>query len=156
MASSDINRISLIGRLTRDPEIRQIPSGTSIATFSLANNRVYMANNERREDVSYFNCLIWGKPGEVFAKYAKKGQRVAVDGRLQQRRWQDQDGNNRSTVEIVVDNFQFLSYAGENTGSQQGGSYDGYPVPDYSDGPGVSVPDAPSGGGSFSDDEIPF
>ena len=60
MASSDINRVNLIGRLTRDPEIRQIPSGTSITTFSIANNRIYVVNNERREEVSYFNCLIWG------------------------------------------------------------------------------------------------
>jgi single-strand DNA-binding protein len=154
MASTDINRVSLVGRLTRDPEIRQIPSGTAIANFSVANNRVYMANNERREDVSYFNCLIWGKAGETFARYAKKGQRVAIDGRLQQRRWQDQEGNNRSVIEIVVDNFQFLSFSQEGGGGNGGGS-EGYPPSDYKDN-SISFGAPDMSGGSFPDDDIPF
>ncbi len=148
MASSDINRVSLVGRLTRDPEIRQIPSGTSVTNYSIACNRVYVANNERKEEVSYFNCLIWGKGAEVFARYAKKGQRIAIDGRLQQRRWQDKDGNNRSVVEIVTDNFQFLSYTQDQPG--QSGGNDGSPY--YSD----SNHNAPPPSETFSDEEIPF
>lgn len=156
MASSDINRVNLIGRLTRDPEIRQIPSGTSITTFSIANNRTYVVNNERREEVSYFNCLIWGKAAEALARYAKKGQRIAVEGRLQQRRWQDKDGNNRTTVEVVTDNFQFLSFNQENQSSE------GYPMPDtYSNqsepAQGYSAPQAtPSPDTFVGDDDIPF
>lgn len=114
MASSDINRVNLIGRLTRDPEIRQIPSGTSITTFSIASNRIYTKDGQKQEEVSYFNCSIWGKGAEAIARYSKKGQRIAVDGRLQQQRWQDKDGNNRSTVDIVVDNFQFLTFSDSN------------------------------------------
>lgn len=146
--ASDINRVSLVGRLTRDPEIRQIPSGTSVTNYSIACNRVYVANNERKEEVSYFNCLIWGKGAEVFARYAKKGQRLAIDGRLQQRRWQDKDGSNRSAVEIVTDNFQFLSYTQEQPG--QAGGNDGSQY--YSD----PSHNAPPTSEMFSDEDIPF
>ncbi|MDA3899331.1 MAG: single-stranded DNA-binding protein [Spirochaetes bacterium] len=151
MASSDINRVNVIGRLTRDPEIRQIPSGTSITTFSIANNRIYVVNNERREEVSYFNCLIWGKAAEALARFAKKGQRIAIDGRLQQRRWQDNEGNNRNTVEIVTDNFQFLSFNQEN----QGG--DGYPMPDSTSDKGDQYSQSEGSSETFlNDDDIPF
>lgn len=114
---TDINRVNLIGRLTRDVELKVIPSGTSIANFSIANNRSYTSNGEKKEDVSYFNCIIWGKGAEIISKYAHKGSKVALEGRLQQRRWQDKDGNNRSTVEVVCDNFQFLdSKQSDSTG----------------------------------------
>lgn len=152
MASSDMNRVSIIGRLTRDPEIRQIPSGTSVTNYSIACNRVYVANNERKEEVSYFNCLIWGKGAEVFARYAKKGQRIAIDGRLQQRRWQDKDGNNRSVVEIVTDNFQFLSFSQDQQDSQGSSNY-GSSGSTYGSEPYRDVP-PPSD--TFSDEEIPF
>lgn len=107
--ANDINRIFLIGRLTKDPELRYTQGGTSIASFSLANNRTYMAQNERKEMVSFFNCIVWGKPGEVIAQHCKKGQRIGIEGRLQQRSWTDQNGKKHSTVEIVVENFQFLT-----------------------------------------------
>lgn len=125
MASSDVNRVNLIGNLTRDPEIKQIPSGTSICSFSIASNRVWLKNGEKQQDVSYFNCILWGKAGEALHKFAKKGQKVAVDGRLQQRRWQDSDGKNRSTIEVVVDNFQFLSFNNDSGENNSGG----YPMP---------------------------
>jgi single-strand DNA-binding protein len=148
MASSDLNRVVLVGRLTRDPEIRQIPSGTSVVNFSIASNRTYTTNNERKEEVSYFNCLIWGKGGEVFARYAKKGQRVAIDGRLQQRRWQDKDGNNRSVVEVVTDNFQFLSYNQDGQSTQEFGSSSSQGADTYKD---YAPPTE-----AFSDEDIPF
>ena len=107
--ASDINIVALIGRLTRDPELKYIPSGTAVTNFSLANNKTYLQNGEKKEQTSFFNCIAWGKLGEeVIAKYAKKGQQVAIDGSLQQRSWDDKDGNKRSTVEIVVSNFQFI------------------------------------------------
>ncbi len=106
---NDINRVYLIGRLTADPELRTIPGGAQVCSFSLANNRSYTRQNgESVEEVSYFNCTAWGKGGEILHRYAGKGKQLAVEGRLRQRRWQNAEGKNQSAVEIVVDNFQFL------------------------------------------------
>jgi len=110
--ASDLNRVVLIGRLTRDPELKHIPSGTAIANFSIANNRTYSSSGEKTEQVSFFNCIAWAKTGEVIVEYCKKGQRIAIEGRLQQRGWEDKNGQKRSTVEIVVENFQFLTAKG--------------------------------------------
>ena len=112
--ANDINRVFMIGRLTRDPELKYTQGGTSIASFSLANNRSYTVQNEKKEQVSFFNCIAWGKPGEVVAQYAKKGAKIGIEGRLQQRSWQDQNGQKRNTVEIVVENFQFLGGNGQS------------------------------------------
>ena len=85
--AGDLNRVTIIGRLTRDPELKYIQSGSAVANFSVANNRIYNTNNgERKEDVSYFDCIAWGKLGETVAEYMQKGRRIAVEGRLQQRR----------------------------------------------------------------------
>ena len=154
--ANDINRIFLIGRLTKDPELRYTQGGTSIASFSLANNRTYMAQNERKEMVSFFNCIAWGKPGEVIAQHCKKGQRIGIEGRLQQRSWQDQSGAKRNTVEIVVENFQFLS----GTQGQEKGDNSFVPLPDDSQAPPAAPyypsPEADTGPGHFSDEDIPF
>lgn len=114
--SNDLNRVVLIGRLTRDPEIRYTPSGTAVSSFSLANGRTYTVTGEKKEQVSYFDCIAWSKLGEIIAEYCKKGHRIAIEGKLQQSRWNDQDGNKRSKIEVVVDNFQFLT---ERSGSDQ-------------------------------------
>jgi len=108
--ASDLNKVILIGRLTRDPELRHTPSGTSVTSFTLVNNRNYTVNGDKREEVSYFDCVAWGKLGEVINEYCKKGIRIAIEGRLQQQKWEDQEGKNRSKIIIVVDNFQLLSY----------------------------------------------
>lgn len=116
--SNDINRVTLIGRLTKDPDLRYTQGGTSVASFSIANNRSYTAQNEKKEQVSYFNCVAWGKSGEVIAQYGKKGNRIGIEGRLQQRSWQDQSGQKRNTTEIVVENFQFLESKGRESESE--------------------------------------
>lgn len=107
--ASDINRVTLIGRLTKDVELRSTQSGTSVASFSIANNKSYSSNGEKKEEVSYFNCTAWGKAGEIINQYMKKGDRIGIDGRLQQRSWQNKEGNKQYSIEVVVDNFQFLS-----------------------------------------------
>ena len=153
--ANDINRIFLIGRLTKDPDLRYTQGGTSIASFSLANNRTYSAQNERKEQVSFFNCIAWGKQGEVIAQHCKKGQRIGIEGRLQQRSWQDQSGAKRSTVEIVVENFQFLS--GGPGGEKGENSF--IPAPDETPVPAQQYypsPEADSGPQHFSDEDIPF
>lgn len=145
--ANDLNRVFLIGRFVRDPELRHTPSGTAVASFSIANNRSYTANNEKKEQTNFFNCVAWGKLGELVVDYCKKGHRVAIEGRLQQRSWDDQSGNKRSVVEIITDNVQFLtpkeSFSTESQ-SSQGSSYnDTSQVTDVEYSP-------------FSDDDIPF
>lgn len=128
--ASDLNKVILIGRLTRDPETRTTQGGTSVCSFSIANNRTYTTGGEKKEQVSFFNCVAWGKPSEIIAEYMRKGQQIAVEGRLQQRSYDDKDGNKRSVVEIVVDNFQFLSRASGGTSEQgQDNPFSGDEIP---------------------------
>jgi single-strand DNA-binding protein len=139
---TDLNRVQLIGRLTRDPELRQTNGGTSYCRFGIANNRNYTSNGERREEVSFFNCQAWGKTAEIINQYCKKGKQVAVDGRLQQRSWEDKEGRRQSSVDVVVESLQML----------------GSPTQDNSHEPQRewSEPAPPYGGDTMDDDDIPF
>lgn len=116
---SDINQVTIVGRLTRDPELRQTQGGTSYAKFSLACGRTYKVGDDKKEETSFLNCVAWGRPGEVIAQYCKKGKRLGVTGRLQQQSWTDSDGNKRQSVDIVVEGFQFLDPQGERGGGGQ-------------------------------------
>ena len=107
--ANDLNKFIGIGRLTRDPELKQTPSGTSVCNFSIANNRSYSSGGETKEQTNFFDCIAWSKLGEIIAEHCKKGQMIGIDGRLDQRRWDDDNGNKRSKIGIVVENFQFLS-----------------------------------------------
>lgn len=106
---SDLNKVLLVGRLTKAPELQQTGGGSTVCNISVANTRTYNFQAERKEYTSFFNCQAWGKIAETIAKYCVKGQQIAVDGRLQQRTWTDKQGNKRSSVDIVIDAFQFLS-----------------------------------------------
>jgi single-strand DNA-binding protein len=106
---SDINKIMLIGRITQAPELKQTPGGSVVCNFSIANTRTYKVGDERKEYTNFFNCQAWGKLAETITKYVVKGQQIAIDGRLQHRTWTDKSGGKRSTVDIVLDGFQFLS-----------------------------------------------
>ena len=98
--ATDLNRIMVVGRLTRDPELRQTGAGTSMCRFGIANNRNYTTGGERREEVSFFNCVAWARTAEIINQYCRKGKQVAIDGRLQQRSWENQEGKKQSSVEI--------------------------------------------------------
>ncbi len=108
---SDINRWYGIGRLTRDPEMKYTQGGASVASFSIASSYTYTKDGAKKETTSFFNCVAWAKTGEIIAQYFKKGHRIAIEGRLNQRSWDDQSGNKRSAVEIVVENFNFIERA---------------------------------------------
>ncbi|MBN1445081.1 MAG: single-stranded DNA-binding protein [Candidatus Omnitrophica bacterium] len=108
MAGPNLNKVFLIGRLTRDPELRYTPSGQAVTTFGLAVNREYVTKEEKREETCFINLVIWGKRAEVCAEYLKKGSLIFAEGRLQYRKWETQDNEKRSTVEVVVEDFQFL------------------------------------------------
>ena len=109
----------IVGNLTRDPELRSTPNGASVCSFSVAVNRTFRdSNGEQKEDVSFIDCSAWGKLGEMISQYAKKGTGVLVSGRLSQRSWEDKEGNKRSRVEIVAEDFNFTGNRSDNSGSQ--------------------------------------
>ena len=117
MAATNINRVILTGNLTRDPELRSLPSGMSVCSLRIASNtrRKDGQSGEWVDKPNYFDVTIWGRQGENAAQYLSKGRPVAIDGRLEWREWQDKEGNNRQSVEIVADNVQFLG------GREEGG-----------------------------------
>ena len=99
----------ITGNITRDPELRATSGGTQVCSFSVAVNRNYKGSDgSDKEQVSFINCVAWGKPGEIIAQYAKKGSGILVSGRLKQRSYQAKDGSKRSSTEIVVEDFNFL------------------------------------------------
>jgi single-strand DNA-binding protein len=113
----DINHVVLIGRLTRDAELKSIASGQSVCKFSIAVNRRRRNGDQWEDEPNFFDIVVWGRQGENLHQYLLKGKMIAVDGELRQDRWQ-QDGQNRSKIEIVANNLQLL---GGNPGS--GGGY---------------------------------
>jgi single-strand DNA-binding protein len=100
-----LNNVSLMGRLTRDPELRHTQSGSKVATFTLACNRDFSSNGQSEAD--FIDIVAWKKTAEFVEKYFQKGRQVAVEGRLQSRKWQDKDGNNRVAIEIVARQVHF-------------------------------------------------
>lgn len=106
------NKVILMGNLTRDPETRTTPSGQTVTNFGLAVNRTWKsADGVQQESVSYIDCVAWGKTGEIIAQYVQKGRALLVSGRLDQRSW-DQDGQKRSKVEVIVEDFNFVGGGG--------------------------------------------
>ncbi len=109
MAAS-FNKVMLMGNLTRDPELRYIPSGQAVTTFTIAVNRTYNSQSgEKKEEVSFVRIVVWARRAEVCNEYLKKGSPVFVEGRLQSRSWEAQDGTKRSALEVIAQNVQFLS-----------------------------------------------
>lgn len=111
-----MNKVILIGRLTRDPELRTISNGTSTTSFSIAVNRPFTNQNGERE-ADFINCVAWRKQAENIAKYCVKGTQVAVEGRIQTRSYDAQDGTKRYVTEVIADNVTFLSPKGSVSSS---------------------------------------
>ncbi len=108
MASRSWNRVELIGNLTRDPELRYTPSGAAVATFSVATNRTFVTDGEKREEVDFHRAVAWNKLAELCSQLLKKGNRVFISGRLQNRSW-EQEGQNRQITEIVIEDMILLT-----------------------------------------------
>ena len=107
-----LNKVLMIGNLTRNPELRYIPSGTAVTTFTVATSRRFKtASGEQRDEVCFVRVVVWGRRAEVCAEYLSKGSPVFVEGRLQSRNWQAADGTKRSTIEVIAQDVQFLSRA---------------------------------------------
>lgn len=146
-----LNRAQIIGNLTRDPEMRFTPNGQAVANFSVATNRKWKGRDGAPdgEDVQYHNIVVWGKTAETIVPMLKKGGPVFVEGRLQTRNWEGQDGAKRSTTEIVADNIILLGSKGGGGGSYTPKSDNSAPT-DLSDRNEAKV-DAPA---KNSDEEI--
>lgn len=103
-----LNKVFVIGNLTRDPELKTLPSGTSVASFGLATNRVYTdKEGKRQESTDFHNIVVFGRQAETTAQYLKKGSMALVEGRIQTRSWDGDDGKKRYRTEIVADRIQF-------------------------------------------------
>src|SRR3954465_13653802 len=157
MAATNINRVVLTGNLTRDPELRSTPSGTSVCSLRIAcNTRRKDGSGEWVDKPNYFDVTVGGAQGENCATYLSKGRPVAVDGRLEWREWEDKEGHKRQAVDIIAESVQFLS----SRDDAAGGGSNGFTAP--SDAPAdtrdFEPAGTPSGGGSPSagDDDIPF
>ncbi|MBN2653324.1 MAG: single-stranded DNA-binding protein [Spirochaetales bacterium] len=112
--SADINHVTIIGRLTRDAELKYLPSGYAVSKLSIAVNRRKRSGDTWVDEVSYFDIVLWGKSAEALDPYLKKGTRIAVDGELRQERW-TQDNQNRSKIEIVASSIQLLGGSASNS-----------------------------------------
>jgi len=108
MSSPFLNKVFLIGRLTRDPELRYTSSGQAVTTFGLAVNREYTTKGEKKEETCYVNLVVWGKQAEITAEFLRKGNLVFIEGRLNYRTWENENSEKRSVLEVTVENFQFL------------------------------------------------
>ena len=103
-----INKVILVGRLGRDPELRYTPSGTAVANFSLATDERWSSNGESQSRTEWHNIVVWSKLAEICNQYLTKGRLVFIEGRLQTRDWEDKDGNKRRTTEIVASDMKML------------------------------------------------
>ena len=162
MAASNINRVILTGNLTRDPELRSLPSGTSVCNLRVASNtrRKDGSTGEWVDKPNYFDVTVWGAQGENCAQYLAKGRPIALDGRLEWREWQDKEGNTRQSIDIIADAVQFLGGREDAPGGGGGGFTPRSDVPvddrDFQPVAAASGNGAPSGQGGAADDDIPF
>ena len=146
--AGDINRVTIVGRLTRDPELRQLPSGTSVLQLGVA------VNGRQKDDAgnwidkpNFFDVKVFGNQAETLNTHLSKGRRIGVDGRLDWSSWEAQDGSKRSKVEIVAQSVQFLDSRGE--GGEGGGERQFVPA-------AATAGNEDFGGSASSDDDIPF
>ena len=128
-----LNHITIMGRLTRDPELRRTGSGIAVASFRVAVDRDFSPKDGSERKTDFIDCVAWRQTGEFISKYFAKGRMIVVDGRLEMRDWTDKDGNKRTSAEIVVENAYFgdSKRDGESTGaySAPSGSFEGYSAP---------------------------
>ena len=177
MASKGVNKVILVGNLGKDPEIRYLPSGGAVANFSIATSESWKdkSTGEQKEKTEWHNISIFGKLAEIAGEYLRKGSQVYIEGALQTRKWQDQNGNDRYSTDVVLNGFdckmQMLGGKGDNQGGQQqqGGFQQQAPAQhqgSYNQAPQQQQQQAPQQGGQQQakapaldegwDDDIPF
>jgi single-strand DNA-binding protein len=157
VAATNINRVIITGNLTRDPELRSTGSGTSVCSLRVAcNTRRKDQSGEWVDKPNFFDVTVWGAQGENCARFLSKGRPVAIDGRLEWREWQDQNGNNRQSIDIVADAVQFLGGRDDAGGGGNGFTPRSDVPADTSDFAPAGAPAGGGGNSSAGDDDIPF
>ena len=154
-----MNRVVLVGRLTKDPDLKYTPSGVAVATFTLAVNRQF-SNQSGEREADFINCVVWRKPAENVSNFLKKGSLAGVDGRIQTRNFEGQDGKRVYVTEVVAESVQFLEPrgGGEQQNNQSNTNTGGGPG-DPNSGSYTRVDDDPFAGNgqmNLSDDDLPF
>jgi single-strand DNA-binding protein len=145
---SDLNNVTILGRLTREPKIKQLNSGMYVCNFSIANNKTIRKENEVTQKANFFECTAWGKTAETINKYFQKGQRILIHGELYQNTWEDKDtGKMRSSVNITVQSFNFIEKS-DKSKQETGEDYHGI-------GTEVQPNEVPETR-PITDDDIPF
>jgi single-strand DNA-binding protein len=150
---ASVNKVMLLGNLTRDPELRYTPQGAAVCEFSLALNRSYTnkQTGQKVEEVSFIDCVCWGRTAEISAEYLKKGRQVFVEGRLTQDRWESQDGKKMSKVRVTAEQVTFVGSRPAGEGGGSGGAAKGG-APAAGAAPETAADDAQAG----PEDDIPF
>ena len=148
------NRVILVGNLTRDPQLRYLPSNTAVCEFGLAVNRRYRdRDGNQKEEVCFVDVSAWGRQGETINQYMTKGRSILIEGRLKFDTWTGQDGQRRSKLSVVAENFQFIGARGDAGGAPGEPRYDESAAPSRTEtGPGSE----PSQGTAPEPDDIPF
>lgn len=141
-----MNRVVLVGRLTRDPDLRYTPSGVAVANFNMAVNRPFK-NQQGEQDADFVNCVVWRRPAENLANYMKKGNLIGVDGRIQTRNYEGTDGKTVYVTEVVADSVQFLESKGTGQSRPEGQSFQQKPQ--------QQQPQNQGGGGGFPQQDGP-
>lgn len=133
-----LNKVFLIGNLTRDPELRQTPGGSSVVSFGMAMNRTWMKDGEKQEEVTFVDVTMWGKRAEVINQYFGKGDAILIEGRLTFNQWESKEGEKRSALRVTAESFEFV-------GANSGGG-------EKAEGQGEAPDDRPD----INEEEIPF
>jgi|SRR5690625_1645881 len=159
-----LNRVVLVGRLTRDPDLRYTPNGVAVANFNIACNRPFK-NQQGENEADFINCVVWRKTAENLANYMRKGSMIGVDGRIQTRSYENKDGNMVYVTEVVAESIQFLESRGGSGQQQQQPSGYGNQFQQPPSQPSQGMDQSQSGGDIFpgggrqvdiSDDDLPF
>ncbi len=151
--ANDLNQCNFIGRLGRDPETKYMPNGDAVTNFSIAVGSSWTdkGSGEKREDVEWVRCTAWRKLGEICGEYLKKGSQVFVNGRMKTRKWQDKDGHDRYSTEIIVDQMQMLGSKPASNGEPR----EERPAPRAAE-PKAAPSKKPAGKFDDMEDDIPF
>ena len=146
---ASLNKVLLMGNVTRDPELKYIPNGSAVTSFTVAMNRSYkLQTGEKKEETAFVRVVVWGRQAETCNDYLKKGRAVFVEGRLQSRSWETPDGQKRSTLEVIANNVQFLG--GRDQGSQESSA------PARDEAGDIHLEDAPPPDMASKEEEAPF
>lgn len=157
---SSYNKVLLMGNLTRDPEVRSLPSGQAVTELGIASNRTFMVGGqggkggEKKEEVTFVDVSFWGRKGEVVAQYFKRGDPIFIEGRLSFRQWQNKEGEKRSKLSVTGENFEFINGRRDGAGSRGDG---GPPQQQQPEQPQQQQQQSSAGAGDMEGfDEVPF